>query len=214
MSRFAAAFALSAIALATCTALPVGPAHAGGDVLDRGSSRHHHRHHVRRITLAKETPVVRYVDPVLSEPAPPANAGPRIRRGNFHGHYVGGNYAYTSAYQEVLTSTNNRYLDGHRSTPFVAAELVDPDVPDSVYHSGVAYSRSNSVPEHGGGGIYDKSISLMPAPTRGIFYENRTRDAYVYHYDYETENPACWRRQTVSAPGGVQVRSVWTCAGR
>lgn len=154
---------------------------------------------------------MRYADPV---PSAPVNAGPRVRRGNFHGRFVGGNYAYNTSYQETLTSTNNRYLESHRVTPFVAPDLVDPDAPDSVYNSGVPYSRSNSVPEHGGGGIYEKSTSLMPAPTRGIFYENRTRDGYVFGYDYETENPACWGRQTVAGPEGVQVRSVWTCAGR
>lgn len=212
MSRFAAAFVLSAIALIGGTVLPITPVHAGGEVLDRGPSRSH-RHHVRRITLVKEVPVVRYVDPVLSDPVLPANAASRVRRGNFHGHFVGGNYAYTSAYQDVLTSTKNRYLEAYQVTPFISADLVDPGLSETAYDPGARYGLSKSVPEHDGGGIYDKMTSLMPAPTRGIVYENRTRDAYLYHYDYETENPACWRQQTVSSPGDVQVRSVWTCAG-
>ena len=149
--------------------------------------------------------MVRYAETV-----PTVAAGPRIRRGNFHGRFVGGNYAYNGAYQDVLTYTNNRFLEDRKVNAFVSPDLVDPDNANSVYNSGVPYSRSDAVPEHGGGGIYDKSTSLMPAPTRGFFYENRTRDAYVYGYDYETENPACWGRQIV----GGEARSVFTCAGR
>jgi hypothetical protein len=211
MSRRASLFALSVVVLAGA-ALPAAPASAGGEVLDRAPRYHHHHHHVRRATLIEErAPVVRYSDPVL---APAPDSGPRIRRSNFHGRFVGGNYAYSSAYQDVLTFTNNRYLETGRVTPLIAPDLVDPDAPDSVYHSGVPYSRSDSVPEHGGGGIYEQSISLAPAPTRGMFYENRTRDGYVFSYDHETENPACWSRQTLVGSEGVQVRSVWTCPGR
>lgn len=208
MSRRRLAIALSALSLVAGASLPCTPAAAGGDIIEERPVRvHRHRAPVRRITLIRETAAPVYTG--TTTVAAPVESGPRVRRGNFHGRFIGGNYAYNTAYQDVMTYTNNRYLESHRVTPFVAQDLVDPDNVNSVYNSGVPYSRSESVPEHGGGGIYDRSTSLMPA-TRGQFYENRTRDAYLYGYDYETENPACWSRQQI----GSQVRSVWTCAGR
>ncbi len=210
-----AAFALSAAVLAGAALSSVAPASAGGDVVEGAAGEapavhrtvHHHRYYRSTTVWAQDTPVVRYVDPAVSVPVP---AAPRIRRGNFHGRYVGGNYAYDGAYQQVLTYTNNRFIESNRITPWVTPDLVDPDNADSVYHSGVPHSRSDAVPEHGGGGIYDRITGLVPAPTTGQFYENRTRDGYVYSYDYETENPACWSSQQV----GGQIRRVFTCAGR
>lgn len=213
MSRQAVVFAFATIMSVAGAALSAVPAHAGGDVIDRAPRYHrHHHHHVRRfVPVEAWTPVVRYAAPVV---AAPVDTGPGVHRGNFHGRYVGGNYAYNSAYQDVLTATNNRYLEAHRVNAFVAPDLVDPDAPDSIANAGVPYSRLDAVPEHGGGGIYEQSTSMSPAPTRGVFYENRTRDAYVFSYDYETENPACWRSQTIGGPEGIQVRKVWICPGR
>ena len=201
------ALLLSALAVMASGVVESRPAKAGGDVMDRPPAHHYHHHHVRRITLYEEVqPMVRYAEPVIVQ----EQTGPIIRRGNFHGKFIGGNYAYNSSYQDTLTATGKAYLESHRVDPFVRDYVVNPEDPNSVYYSGIPYSRSTSVPTRGGGGIYDQSTSLMPAPTRGFFAENRTRDAYVYSYDYETENPACWSTQQV----GGERRSVWTCAGR
>ena len=57
--------------------------------------------------------------------------------------------------------------------------------------------------------IFEEATTAAPAPVRGFRNEYRTRGAYAFNYDYESENPACWKAQYVAG----QIRHVWTCPG-
>lgn len=175
---------------------------AGGDVIEERGYRPHHR--TRGVAVRHETYVAHdFVAPAL----PPVGNG--LHRTGFHGRYVGGNYAYNPSYLEV-----------ERRTAFGPQTRFDNVVHGSDSYNSIPYAAGYvaggyGVPGYGagapadGGMIFEEATTAAPAPVQGFRNEYRTRGAYAFNYDYESENPACWKAQYVAG----QIRHVWTCPG-
>lgn len=196
---------VSASALFLVAASFSGAALAGGNVIEERVYRPHHRHSVM---VQRET----YVSHDFAVPAAPP-VGSALHRGAFHGRYTGGNYAYNPAYLEVERRTADygptRPLggivygsDSYNSIPYAAGYIA---AAGAGGYAGAGYGAAGP----GGGMMFEQATVAAPAPVSGFRNEYRTRDAYGFNYDYETENPACWKSQYV----GGQIRHVWTCPG-
>ncbi|MGY3582179.1 hypothetical protein ACVIGB_000896 [Bradyrhizobium sp. USDA 4341] len=197
---------ISASALLIAIVAASGAAFAGGDVIEGRNHRPHHRHH--GVIVQRET----YISHDFVAPAqlPPVGVG--LHRGAFHGRYIGANYAYNPAYREVERSTAygaQAQLDGivhgsdsYNSIPYAAGYV-------GTYGGAAGYGVAAEGTSVAGGMIFEQNTTAAPAPVRGFRNEYRTRDAYAFNYDYESENPACWKAQYVAG----QVRHVWSCPG-
>jgi hypothetical protein len=196
---------ISASALLLAAAGASGSAFAGGDVIEGRYYRSHHRHH--GLIVQRET----YIAHDFGAQAPLPPVGTALHRGAFHGRYIGGNYAYSPAYLEVERRTE------FAAQPRLGAVVYGSDSYNSIPYA-AGYAGSYGTPGYGaavdgaagaGGLVYEQSTTAPPAPIAGIRNEYRTRNSYAFNYDYESENPACWKAQHVAG----QIRHVWTCPG-
>jgi hypothetical protein len=193
---------ISASALVLAVAGASGSALAGGDVR---YYRPHHRHH--GVIVQRET----YITHDFAAPAPLPPVGAALHRGAFHGRYIGGNYAYNPAYLEVERRSQIAVQ------PPLGAVVYGSDSYNSIPYA-AGYAGSYGAPGYGvevdgttgaGGLVYEQSTTAPPAPVPGFRQEYRTRNSYAFNYDYESENPACWKAQYVVG----QMRHVWSCPG-